>query len=175
MSDPDAPFGLDRAQHLRLEGRGRAIWARRGALLVVAVVPLLGLLDLVGQGAVTTGASAASASLTVDSPSHVRGGLIFTTEITIQAHQPLHDMQLRFDPGWFTGMTFNGIAPQPTNEDSQDGQVIYDYGSVQPTTFKIWVSWQTNPTNVGDHRQNLSLYDGSQRLATVQRELTVFP
>jgi len=175
MSDSDAPFGLDRAQHLLLEGRGRGVWARRGALLVVAVVPLLGLIDLFGQGAVVTGANASGASLTVDSPAHVRGGLIFTTEITVQARQQLHDMQLHFDRGWFEGMTFNGIAPQPANEDSQDGQVVYDYGSVQPTTFKIWVSWQTNPTNVGNHRQNLSLYDGSQRLATVQRELTVFP
>jgi hypothetical protein len=53
--------------------------------------------------------------------------------------------------------------------------VIYDYGSVQPTTYKIWISWQTNPTNVGTHAENVALYDGSQRLATVQRDLTVFP
>ncbi len=175
MSIPDVPFGLDRARHVRLEGRDRAVWARRAVLLVVAVVPLLGLLDVFGQGAVITGASAADATLTVDSPAHVRGGLMFTTEITVQARATLHDMQLRFERGWFEGMTFNGIAPQPTNEDSQDGQVVYDYGSVQPTTFKIWISWQTNPTNVGDHEQNVALYDGSRRLATVQRELTVFP
>jgi hypothetical protein len=175
MSDPDVPFGLNRAQHLRLEGRDRQVWLRRAALLVVTVVPLLALLDVFGQRAVVTSASTAAASLTVNSPAHVRGGLIFTTEITVQARSPLHDMQLRLDRGWFAGMTFNGVAPQPTNEESQDGQVIYDYGSVQPTTYKIWISWQPNPTNVGTHAENVALYDGSQRLATVQRDLTVFP
>jgi hypothetical protein len=175
MSDQDAPVGLNREQHLDLQGRGGQVWARRSALLVVAVVPLLALIGVFGQGAVITSASAASATLTVNSPAHVRGGLIFTTEITVHARSSLHDMQLRFDRGWFEGMTFNGIAPQPSNEDSQDGQVVYDYGSVQPTTFTIWLSWQTNATNVGRHPQSVALYDGAQRLATVHRDLTVFP
>lgn len=175
MPDNDAPLGLDRAGHLELQGRGPHVWGRRAALLVVAAIPLLALLDVFGQRAVTTSALAPSASLTVNSPAHVRGGLIFTTVVTVQARSPLRDMQLRLDRGWFEGMTFNGITPQPTNEDSQDGQVIYDYGSVQPTTFKIWLSWQTNPTNVGRHPQDLSVYDGSQLLASVHRELTVFP
>jgi hypothetical protein len=175
MSQVEAPLGLDRARHLGLERRGRAAWGRRLALLVVLAIPVLALFDVFGQRAVTSGASSAQASLTVNSPAHVRGGLIFTTEITVRARSSLKDMQLHFDRGWFEGMTFNGIAPQPTNEDSQDGQVVYDYGSVQPTTFKIWISWQTNPTNVGRHPQNLALYDGSHRLATVRRDVTVFP
>jgi hypothetical protein len=175
MRDPDVPFGLDRARHLGLGGRARQVWARRAALLVVAAIPILALFDVFGQRAVTTRAGDPRVSLTVNSPAHVRGGLIFTTEITVQARSELHDMQLRLDRGWFEGMTFNGIAPQPTNEESQDGQVVYDYGSVQPTTFSIWISWQTNPTNVGRHPQDLAVYDGSQRLASVSRDLTVFP
>jgi len=175
MPERDAPPGLDRARHLSLEGRGAHVWARRAGLLVVAAIPLLALFGVFGQRAVTSTASAPRASLTVNSPAHVRGGLIFTTEVTVRARSPLHDMQLQLDRGWFEGMTFNGIAPQPSNEDSQDGHVVYDYGSLQPTTFRIWISWQTNPTNVGRHPQNLVLYDGSQRLASVRRELTVFP
>jgi len=175
MSGQDVPFGLDRGQHVDLRGRGGQVWARRGGLLVVAVIPLLALIGVFGQRAVTTSASAPSASLTVNSPAHVRGGLIFTTEITVRVRAELHDMQLRFDRGWFEGMTFNGIAPQPTNEDSQDGQIVYDYGSVQPTTYKIWISWQVNATNVGSHPQSVALYDGDQRLATVRRDVTVFP
>jgi hypothetical protein len=173
--DAKAPLGLNRAQHVDLKGRDRGMWSRRGALVVAAAIPLIALIGVFGQGAVITSASTPKASLTVNSPAHVRGGLIFTTEITVRAQSPLHDMQLRLDPGWFAGMMFNGIAPQPSNEGSQDGQVIYDYGSVESTTFKIWISWQTNPTTVGSRSQNLALYDGSEKLASVHRDLTVFP
>jgi hypothetical protein len=171
----EAPLGLDRAQHVELAGRGQQVWARRSGLLAVFALVVVALVGVFGQRAVITSASSPRASLTVDSPAHVRGGLMFTTEITIHARSALHDMQLRLDQGWFEGMIFNGIAPQPSNEESQDGKVVYDYGSVDATTFTIWISWQTNPTNVGSHPQNMALYDGDERLAAVQRELTVFP
>lgn len=171
----DAPSGLDRAQHVELTGRGRQVWARRGGLLVVFAVVVVALVGVFGQRTVITSANSPRASLTVDSPAHVRGGLMFTTEITIHARSALHDMQVHLDQGWFEGMIFNGIAPQPSNEGSEDGKVVYDYGSVDATTFTIWISWQANPTTVGSHPQNMALYDGDVRLATVQRDLTVFP
>jgi len=171
----DAPLGLDRAQHVELVGRGGQEWARRAGLLVVFSVVVVALVGVFGQRTVISSASGPRASLTVDSPAHVRGGLVFTTEITIHARASLRDMQLHLDQGWFEGMIFNGIAPQPSNEDSEDGKVVYDYGSVDATTFTIWISWQTNPTNVGSHSQNMALYDGDERLASVQRDVTVFP
>jgi len=171
----DAPLGLDRAQHLELAGRDGQVWGRRAALLAVLAIPVVALVGVFGQRAVVTSASAPRASLTVNSPAHVRGGLVFTTEITVQARTPLHDMQLHLDRGWFTGMLFNGIAPQPSDEESKDGRVVYDYGSVDAGTFTIWISWQANPTTVGSQSQNLALYDGSERLAGVQRDVTVFP
>jgi hypothetical protein len=175
-TDTDAPLGLERAQHVELAGRDRGLWNRRAGLLAALALPVLTLIGLFGQRAVITNASSSpKAVLSVNSPAHLRGGLVFTTEITVQARSPLHDMQLRLDPGWFRGMVFNGIAPQPTNEDSQDGQVVYDYGSVDATTFKVWISWQANPTNVGMHRQNVALYDGSEQLAIAHRDVTVFP
>ena len=171
----DAPLGLERSEHVELDGRARGVWGRRAGLLVVLALPVLTVIGLFGQRAVITSASGPNATLTVDSPAHVRGGVVFTTEITVRAHSSLHDMQLRLDPGWFRGMVFNGIAPQPTNEDSQDGQVIYDYGSVDASTFTIWISWQANPTNVGTHRQNIALYDGAEQIALTHRDVTVFP
>jgi hypothetical protein len=142
----------------------------------VTAVPVLALLDVFGQGAIVDGASAPIASMSVNSPAHVRGGLIFTTQITVRTHAAIHDMQLSFDRGWFQGMTFNGVAPQPSNESSEDGRVVYDYGPVPAgSTYRIWVSWQTNPTNVGRHPQDVTLADGQQTLLTVRRTITVFP
>jgi hypothetical protein len=43
-------------------------------------------------------------------PVHVRGGLIFTTEIVITPRQQLQDARLYLDDGWFAGMTVKGIA-----------------------------------------------------------------
>lgn len=174
-SESEAPLGLDRAQHVELAGRGGQVWGRRAALLVVLAIPIVALAGVFGQRAVVTSASAPRATLTVDSPAHLRGGLVFTTEITIRATSALHDMRLHLDRGWFAGMMFNGIAPQPSDEESKDGRIVYDYGSVDAGTFKIWISWQANPTNVGSHPQDVALYDGSERLASVQRDLTVFP
>jgi hypothetical protein len=42
-------------------------------------------------------------------------------------------------------------------------------------TVRVWISWQTNPTDLGRHAQNVELYDGGVRLMTVHRTLTVFP
>jgi hypothetical protein len=172
----DPPVGIERQRHLELHGRGRYVWVRRMSLLVVAAVPVLALLDVFGQGAVVNGASTRAVSMSVNSPAHVRGGVIFTTQITVRAHDAIHDMQLTFARGWFQGMTFNGVAPQPSNESSEDGRVVYDYGSVPAgTTYRIWVSWQTNPTNVGRHPQDVMLADGQHTLLTVHRTITVFP
>jgi hypothetical protein len=48
----DAPVGIDRARHQDLAGRGHHVWQRRAALVVIAVIPLLGLLNVFGQRAV---------------------------------------------------------------------------------------------------------------------------
>jgi hypothetical protein len=175
VSQSDLPFALDRERHIGLQKRGAHVWQRRVALTVVAIIPVLALIGVFGQRAVISTASSPAATLTVNSPAHVRGGLMFTTVVTVQARHPLRDMRLQFDRGWFEGMTFNGIAPQPSNESAQGGTVTYDYGSIPATAYSIWISWQTNPTNVGRHPQDVTVFDRNQPLTTVHRTLTVFP
>ena len=48
-------------------------------------VPVLGLLNVLGQHATPVSYQSPSASLVINSPAHVRGGLVFTTEIVIIA------------------------------------------------------------------------------------------
>ena len=106
----------------------------------------------------------------------MRGGLVFTTEIVITPHQSLQDARLYLDNGWFAGMTLNGIAPQPSSESAQGRWQVWDFGKVPAgVAYRVWVSWQTNPTTVGRRSQDIALYDGGTELMTVHRALTVFP
>ena len=103
----------------------------------------------------------------IDSPAHVRGGLVFTTEIVITPRVPLRDAKLYLDNGWFKGMTFNAVAPQPSTQNAQGRWQVWDFGKIPAATaFHVWISWQTNPTNIGRHSQAVALYDGGAKLMT---------
>src|SRR5207248_2604749 len=109
----DTPLALDRQRHLDREHHS-AIYRRLG-LSLLAVMCLLGVLNLFGQRSTLTRVDASAASLTVDSPERLRGGLVFTSEITVIAHEKLGDAQVQLSSGWFRGMTFNGVVPQPSS------------------------------------------------------------
>ncbi len=121
MAGVDVPLGIDRARHHDLVGRNRHVWWRRAALVLVAALPVLGLLSVFGQHAAPATYRGVAASLTINSPGHVHGGLIFTTEIVITPRGKLTDPRLYLDSGWFKGMTFNGAAPQPAAESALGG------------------------------------------------------
>jgi hypothetical protein len=53
---------------------------------------------------------------------------------------------------------------------------VWDFGKIGAgVVYRVWISWQTNPTNTGRHAQDVALYDGGSKLLTVHRTLTVFP
>jgi hypothetical protein len=176
MARAEGPVGIDRPRHQDLAGRNRHPWWRRVALAVAAAVPVLGLLNVFGQHAAPVRYGSPAASMLIDSPVHVRGGVVFTTEIVITPHQQLRDARLYLGNGWFEAMTLNEIAPQPSTESAQGRWQVWDFGQLPAATaFHLWISWQTNPTNIGRHPQTVALYDGGTHLMTVDRTFTVFP
>src|SRR5207249_2649124 len=95
----------------------------------------------------------------------VRGGLVFTAEIVITPRRQLRDARLFLDNGWFQGMTFNAVAPQPSAESAQGRWQVWGFGKIPAATaFHVWISWQVNPTNIGRHSQAVALYDGGTLL-----------
>jgi hypothetical protein len=176
MARGESPFGIDRARHQDLTGRNYHVWVRRGALAVIAAVSVLALFNVFGQHATPVSYLSPAASLVIDSPAHVRGGLVFTTEIVITPRVPLQDAKLYLDNGWFKGMTFNAVATQPSTQTAQGRWQVWDFGKIPAATaFHVWISWQTNPTNIGRHSQAVALYDGGAKLMTAEHTLTVFP
>jgi hypothetical protein len=176
MADEGVPVGIDRSRHCDLSGRGYHVWSRRFVLTAVAALPVLGLLNLFGQRVDAASYRSALATIKVVSPVHVRGGLIFTTEIVITPREEVHDAQLRLGNGWFTDMTVNAVTPQPSTETSRGRWQVWDFGQLSPdTAFRVWIAWQTNPTNVGSHLETIALYDHTTPLVSGARTVTVFP
>ncbi len=149
MAGTKSPIGIDRARHQDLTGRNHHVWVRRAALAVIAVVPVLGLLNVFGQHATPITYQSPAASLVIDSPAQVRGGLVFTTDIVITPRQQLTDARLHLNNGWFQAMTLNGIAPQPSTESAQGSWQVWDFGKIPAgTVFHVWISWSVNRTPI---------------------------
>lgn len=172
----ELPGGLSADRHRNLAGRGHHPWYRRSLLGAVAVLPVLALLDVFGQKPVTSYARGPAATLTVDAPEHLRGGLIYQARFEVRALNPIHQAQLVLDRGWWEGMSVNSIEPNPSSESTLNGEVRLSYGSLGPgKTLVVWIYYQTNPTNVGHRSQDAELEDGGTLLAGVRRRVTIFP
>lgn len=73
-------------------------------------------------------------------------------------------------------MTLNGVSPQPASSSARGRWQVWDFGKLRAgVAFRVWIALQVNPTNVGRRTQDVALYDGSSRLMTARRAITVFP
>jgi hypothetical protein len=172
----DAPDGIVLRRHRDLDGRLSAPWIRRALIVVLAIVPLLGLLNVFGQRTSTSRADAVPASLTVDAPSALRGGLLFQARFTIEAKEPLKQATLVLNRGWIDNLTINTIEPSPVNQASQNGRLSLDLGHVPAgMRYVLYMEFQVNPTTVGRRTLHAELLDSGQTITTVTRDLTIYP
>ncbi|HWF32397.1 MAG TPA: hypothetical protein VG188_07560 [Solirubrobacteraceae bacterium] len=174
----ELPDGLSFERNRDYEGRIRrhSPWIRRALLCAVTAIPVLALLDVFGQHPSTTSASSPAASLSVTAPTRLRGGLMFQALVKVRPRREVHHLQLVFDEGWWESIQVNSIKPEPESETSRNGKIVLEYGSWPAGKELVcWVNFQVNPTNVGDRREDVSLEDAGETLATVHRSLTIFP
>lgn len=163
-------------RHLHLDGRRWPIYIRRAVLALVTLFVLAALADQFGQGTAVTKASGARGTLTVASPTRVRGGLMFTTRFTIETRTALQHPELVLDSGWLAGMQINSIVPQPKDETSVDGMAVFTFEPLpRGGRQDYFIGFQVDPTTLGRQRQSVSLRDGATKLLTVDRTLTVLP
>jgi hypothetical protein len=157
-------------------GEGVALWTRRAIVSLFALISLLGLLDVFGQGASQTVATAPAATVRVTAPTAVRGGLFFQSRVEIRAARAIEHPRLVLDDGWVEGMQVNSIEPSPVGEASRDGHVVLSYDALDAgQRLVVWLQFEVDPTNAGHRSYDLELDDAETRLATVHRSLTVFP
>jgi hypothetical protein len=174
----NVPDGLVLRRHRDLEGIGRsAIWFRRVALGVIAVVSLLALVNVFGQRPDTARADTQAATFSVYAPTAIRGGDFMEARFHVTAKRDLRRARLVLDPGWLEGMNVNTIEPSPVGQASADGRLSLTLGHVPAgQSFILFMEFQVNPTNVAWHRpQNVELLDGARPIARIHRSITIFP
>jgi hypothetical protein len=173
VSVPDC---IDVARHRELRGRVWHRHVRRTLLLVLALIPILALVNLFGQRPRTGTASNAAAELEVYAPTHLRGGLLYMGRFTIVARQTLHKPALVLSPGWVEGMQVNTVTPAPTTEDTRGGKLVYRYDTIPAgEELVVYAQFQVNPTNVGRRSQSAAIEAEGVPTLVVDRTVTVFP
>jgi hypothetical protein len=152
------------------------LFLRRAFFGLVLLVILLALANFFGQRPTNTSAATSVADLHVFAPTHLRGGLLYEARITVDAKQDIAKATLVLDSGWTEQMQINTIEPSPVGESSRDGKLALEFGHI-PAGEKLvaWLQFQVNPTNVGHRSQDVALYDDTTRLATADRNVTIFP
>jgi hypothetical protein len=172
----DQPDGIVLTRHRDLKGRSWHPWLRRALVGVVALVLLLALFGFVGQSTSTTRAEAAAATLAVDAPDAVRGGLLYQARFTIVARQELNQATLVLNEKWIDGLTVNTIEPSPVNESSRDGKLALELGHLAAgARYVLFLDYQVNPTTVGSRTLKAELEDGEQPVASLSRNLKIWP
>jgi hypothetical protein len=172
----DIPEGIVLRRHRDLRGRSGYIWLRRALVTLVALLPLLALLNVFGQQPATSKATVPAATMSVYAPTHLRGGLLYEARFHITAHEEIQNAVLVLSTGWLEGMTVNTIEPSPVGEASTNGKLTLTLGHVPANeSYILFMQFQVNPTNVGHRGRTVELLDGKTKLAKVDQKVTVFP
>jgi hypothetical protein len=175
MTEP-LPDGLTAERNLRLGGRWGHVWYRRGLLCLIAVLPILALLNVFGQHPTVTAAKSPAASLKITAPARLRSGLIFQVRTQVTARRTIAKPQLVFSPGWWESMSVNSLEPDPSSQATRNGSVVLTYPKLPAGhTLIVWIYFQANPTNVGKRTENVELDDGSTPIDRIHRSMTIFP
>jgi hypothetical protein len=173
----DVPDGIVLKRHRDLDGMRETLWPRRIILGAVALFAVLGLLNVFGQRPVNASADSPAASLKLNAPDHLRGGLLFSARFHIAAHRDVKDAVLVLDQGWAESMAVNTIEPSPVGEASRDGKISLDLGHIPAgQAYVLYMQFQANATNVAWRRPaGVTLLDGSTRLLHIDRKVTIYP
>ena len=172
----ELPGSLTVADHVNMRGRERHPAYRRVLFGILCVLPVLALLNVFGQHAISKTAVGAGATLDVEAAKNLRGGLLHQLRMTVTATRDLEHPQFVLSPGWFEQNTENAVVPDPIEQSSSNGRVVLSYGPLHAgQKLTVWLDFQVNPVNVGKRTINVELTDGPRPVASVKRDLTVFP
>jgi hypothetical protein len=145
-------------------------------VLLLGVFVVVGLLNVFGQRPGNITVRARGISLQLHAPSSLRGGLLYEASFTIHARRALDHPAIVLSQGWAITQQINTLEPSPVSQASHDGEISLGLGPIRAgTTYTLFGEFQVNPTSFGRWPADVSLYDGSTRLVSINRAITVFP
>jgi hypothetical protein len=159
-----------------LQGRALEPWIRRVGVALVALVPVLGLLNVFGQHELSSYAASTAATMRLNAPADVRGGLLFGATVTIHARAVLPGATLVLSHGWADGFNINTIEPGPVSETSRRGDLVFGLGRLAAgQTYALHMQFQVDPTSVGGRVQDVTLMSDGQPVLLLSHHMTVWP
>jgi hypothetical protein len=173
---PALPDYLDRSAHVDLHDRNVEPWFRRAGLLVLLGICALGLANVFGQHTHVLSVDSPAARLTVETPGAARGGLIYQSIFTVEAHEDLSEPTIHLEPGWFDGLTINTVQPDAVEWGQHEGRNTLKLPPIESgEKFVLRLQYQVNPTVLGRRSQDVVLMDGDTELARLDHAQTLFP
>jgi hypothetical protein len=173
---PALPDYLDRSAHVDLHDRNVEPWFRRAGLLVLLGICALGLANVFGQHTHVLSVDSPAARLTVETPGAARGGLIYQSIFTVEAHEDLSEPTIHLEPGWFDGLTINTVQPDAVEWGQHEGRNTLKLPPIESgEKFVLRLQYQVNPTVLGRRSQDVALMDGDTELARLDHAQTLFP
>jgi hypothetical protein len=176
MSDKPLPEGMDE-QSRTPRTREAGVWGRRVFVAVLITIVALALANVFGQAMTASEASSSQATLRVEAPAALRGGLLYQIVFRVTARTALSHPTVQLSNGWFSGMTTNAEVPQPSSQQSELGGPSFSLGSMQPGDQRtVRIYFQVNPTTVAWRRSmDAELDDGTSKVVELHRTITVYP
>lgn len=148
-------------------------WLFVATILALVVAALVGVF---GQRPSTEDVRGDGATLEVQAPGALRGGLLFQGRFEVVAEQAVRRPTLVLDEGWFDGITLNTVQPEPVETRSEDRGVAFAFDGLRAgRTLTVYLEFQVNPTTVGRRAQDVELRDGARPIAALERTVTIFP
>ncbi len=142
-----------------------------GGLLLTAALGFTG-----GQPSPPRATDLGDARLTVKTPTIIRNGEFFETDITLTADIPLGDAVIAVSPALWQDMTVNTMIPAPAEERFEDGRFHFSYGPLDAgDTIHIKVDGQINPPLFAGARGDIMVLDGDRRIGAMPLSIRVLP
>lgn len=142
-----------------------------GGLLLAAAFGLTG-----GQPSPPIMADFGEARLVVKTPTTIRNGEFFETDLTLTAEAPMADAVIAVSPALWQDMTVNTMIPAPADESFKDGHFHFSYGPLAAgDSVHVKIDGQINPPLFAGTRGEIAVFDGSRRIGAMPLRIKVLP
>jgi hypothetical protein len=168
------PFGIEK-RHIDLQRRG---YARRYLQLVLIGAPLiLALFGVLGTGdADVTEATTSAVHMRVETPTVLRSGNWFETDITVAARSDVADLRIAVDRALWRQLSVDTMVPDAQKTEAIDGRFVFSFGPVKAgERFQLKIDGQIQPHWLRRLNGRIAVTDGDQPLASVPMSILVLP